>query len=70
MLALREYRTRKGYTQKQIAEIMGVVPSCVTQWESGTRKPNLVMLKKLAGVLECTTDDLLKTITTERTDAS
>lgn len=62
MLALRKYRTKKGYTQKQIAEILEVVPSCVAQWESGARRPNIVMLKKLAEVLECTTDDLLEPI--------
>lgn len=43
MLTLREYRKKKGYTQKQIAEIIGVVPSCVTQWESGVRKPDIVL---------------------------
>lgn len=69
MLALREYRTKKGYTQKQIAEILEVVPSCVTQWESGVRKPDIVMLKRLTEVLGCTADDLLKTIKTERTTA-
>ena len=67
MLALREYRIKKGYTQTQIAEKIGVVPSCVTQWESGVRKPDIVMLKRLAEVLGCTADDLLKTIITERT---
>lgn len=64
MLALREYRQKKGFTQKQIAEILGVVPSCVTQWESGVRKPDLVMLKKLAELLECTADNLLEPIET------
>ena len=68
MLALQEYRKKKGYTQKQIAEIIGVVPSCVTQWESGVRKPDIVMLKKLTEVLGCSADDLLKTITTERNE--
>ena len=43
---------------------MGVSPSCVTQWESGVRRPNVVMLKKLAKLLECTADDLLEPIET------
>lgn len=68
MLALREYRMQKGYTQTQIAKMLGVVPNCVTQWESGVRKPDIVMLKRLAEVLECTADDLLKTINTERNE--
>lgn len=64
MLALYKYRTKKGYTQKQIAEILGVTPNCITQWESGARRPNVVMLKKLAKLLECTADDLLEPIET------
>lgn len=68
MLALREYRTQKGYTQTQIAKMLDFFPSCVTQWESGVRKPDIVMLKKLTEVLECSADDLLKTITTERNE--
>lgn len=62
MIALKEYRVKKGYTQTQIAKKLGVVPSCVTQWESGVRKPDIVMLKRLAEVLECTADELLEPI--------
>ena len=64
MIALKEYRHKKELSQKQIAEKMGVSPSCVTQWESGVRRPNVVMLKKLAKLLECTADDLLEPIET------
>ena len=64
MIALKEKRKKKGYTQTQIAKMLGVVPSCVTQWESGVRKPDIVMLKRLAEVLECTADELLEPIET------
>ena len=64
MIALKEYRHKKELSQKKIAEKMGVSPSCVTQWESGVRRPNVVMLKKLAKLLECTADDLLEPIET------
>lgn len=64
MIALKEHRLAKGYTQKQIADSLGVSPNCVTQWESGVRKPDVVMLKKLAELLECTADDLLEPIET------
>ena len=37
MIALKEYRVRKGYTQKQIAETLKVTTVCITQWESGVR---------------------------------
>lgn len=64
MIALKEYRLKKGFTQKQIAEALGVVPSCVTQWESGVRHPDVFMLKNLAELLDCTTDELLEPIET------
>ncbi len=62
MIALKEYRLKKGFTQKQIAEALGVVPSCVTQWENGVRNPDVFMLKKLAELLDCTTDELLESV--------
>lgn len=64
MIALKEYRVKKGYTQTQVAEALGVTPVCITQWESGVRRPNVVLLKKLAELLECTADDLLEPIET------
>lgn len=64
MIALKEYRVKKGYTQTQVAEALGVTPVCITQWESGVRRPNVIMLKKLAELLECTADDLLEPIET------
>lgn len=62
MTALREYRKRIGLTQKQIADMLGVTAPTVTQWESGERKPNIIMLKKLSVILKCSADDLLKPI--------
>lgn len=65
MKALREYRLNVGWTQAQVAEHLGVQPSAVTMWETGERKPNIVTLKKLAQLFGCTTDELLKDVSTE-----
>ena len=62
VLAIYEYRLKNNLTQAELAKILGVTPNCITQWESGTRKPNIVKLKKLANILKCTADDLLKPI--------
>lgn len=62
MTAIRDYRKRMGLTQKQIADMLGVTAPTVTQWESGERKPNIIMLKKLSVILKCSTDDLLDPI--------
>ena len=65
MKALREYRLKVGWTQAQVAEQLGVRPSAVTMWETGERKPNIIMLKRLADLFDCTTDELLKDIETK-----
>ncbi len=62
MTAIRLYRTKMNLTQKQLADRLQVTASTVTQWENGVRKPNVIMLKKIAAVLKCTTDDLLEPV--------
>lgn len=62
MTAMREYRMKKGLTQAQLAEKIGVTASCITMWENGDRNPNMIALKKLAIVLDCTIDELLAPI--------
>lgn len=65
MIALKEYRLKKGWTQFQLAEHLGLSKGAIGMWETGERKPNIIMLKKLAQLFGCTTDDLLKDISTE-----
>ena len=62
LIALFEYRLKNNLTQAQLAETIGVTPNCITQWESGARKPDIINLKKLANILHCSTDELLKDI--------
>lgn len=62
MTALLEYRQKAGLTQSQLAEKLGVAQSAIANWEARDRKPNIVMLKKLAKILNCTTDELLEPI--------
>ena len=62
MIAIYKYRTALHMTQAQLALMVGVVPSAITQYESGVRKPNILMLKKLARALNTTADALLEPI--------
>ena len=59
MDAITIYRKRLGITQGELAEKLGVAQSSVGNWENGIRKPDVFMLKRIAEVLGCTTDDLL-----------
>lgn len=44
---LKEARLKKGYTQEQIAEKIGVAKSTYTGYEKGTREPNVNTIGKL-----------------------
>lgn len=62
MISIREYREKAGMTQAELAVKCGVVKSTVSMWEVGARKPDIVMLKKLADIFGCSADDMLKSI--------
>lgn len=70
MIAIRKYRRQMGLTQAGLAEILGVSQSTVGMWETGERKPDIIMLKKLTGILGCTADDLLEPIVVKEEKAS
>ena len=46
-----EERKRKGYTQEQLAEKMGVSPQAVSKWENGWNLPDIDDLNRLAELL-------------------
>jgi putative transcriptional regulator len=49
---LRDYRKAKGLTQKQLADKAKISSISINRYESGERKPTVVVAKKLAEVLE------------------
>ena len=64
MNTLRKMRQENRLTQAELAAKIGVNANTVTQWETGARKPNIIMLKRVAKVLNCTTDELLENVGT------
>ena len=44
-------RRARGMTQKQLADVIGVKPQQVANWEQGLRNPKLPALMKLADAL-------------------
>ena len=52
-------RKQMNLTQKELAQLLGVANSTLNQWETGTRRPSIDMLVRLAEVLGCTPNDLL-----------
>lgn len=53
---LKELRLKKGLTQQQIADEIGVNRGSYSNWEKGKREPSFENLIKLADLLEVSLD--------------
>lgn len=56
---IAKMRKLLGYSQAQLAEMMGVAQNTISNWEKGSREPNYETLKKLSRLFNCTIDDLI-----------
>ena len=59
MLTLKKLRQAKGFTQKELAEKVGIRWQVLSSYEQGFRRPDLVTLYNLSVVLGCSMDDLV-----------
>ena len=58
---LRSLREARGYSQREFADAVGVRSvGAVSMWETGERTPRAALLPKIADVLGCTIDELLR----------
>ena len=58
-MRLRERRESLKISQIELAKKVGVTQNTISQWETGSRRPNIDMLVKLTEVFGCTADELL-----------
>lgn len=58
---IKEAREKAGYSQKELAEIIGVAPNTFHGYESGKHDPKSDLLIKIANACHVTTDFLLGT---------
>jgi transcriptional regulator with XRE-family HTH domain/ribosomal protein S27AE len=56
---IAEQRKAKGYTQRQLADILGISDKTVSKWERGNGFPEVSLLLPLCGELEITVNELL-----------
>ena len=56
---LKMARERKGISQKEMSENIGVAKSTYSLYESGNREPNIQTIKKIADILNVSADELL-----------
>ena len=52
-------RRKRGMTQEQLADFLGVTKASVSKWETKQSLPDLLMLPKLAAFFDVTIDQLL-----------
>lgn len=59
MLNLKIMRIRKGMTQTELANKVGVSQNSLSLYETGLRFPRRMILEKLAEILECDIRDIV-----------
>jgi DNA-binding XRE family transcriptional regulator len=57
---VRNIRIKKGMTQSQLANLAGIKQPSLSEIEAGKKMPKLDTAKRIAAVLDCAIDDLLK----------
>lgn len=58
MRGLRNRRRAVGLSQVELAALIGVAQSAVSEWESGKKLPRAAQLPALAAALHCSIDEL------------
>lgn len=55
---IKKYRKEKGYTQRELAEVLGVSVQTISKWETDTGAPDISQVVPLAIALDISTDAL------------
>lgn len=58
MKTIRQLREERGWTQLELANRLGVVPSTVYNWERGRVEPKVSQLRAMAREFEISSDDI------------
>jgi len=61
MIYIARARKKAGLTQKDLQDRLGMRSNAtVSQWESGKRMPRADILPRIADILGCTVDELVR----------
>lgn len=58
-IIIKELRKRRMMTQAEIAKLLNITPSAYSNYEQGTRLPDILILKKLATILGVSLDVII-----------
>ena len=56
---IRMYREQKKLTQAELAKMLNVTPSLISQYESNGKVPNFMLGVKIANILGVTAEELM-----------
>lgn len=59
-MKLRKIRENRGIKASVLAAKMAVDVTTITRWETGARVPDVNTALRLAGILNCSVDELLR----------
>ena len=57
--SIKDNRIAQGYTQKQLAQKIGVTHAAISYWENGVNIPNVKDCWLIADALDITIDELV-----------
>jgi len=55
---IAEFRKKKGFTQEELGQMLGVTNQAVSKWESESSMPDVMMLPHIAAALDVSLEDL------------
>lgn len=58
-LRFKEIRKKRGLTQVELADELGIGQSTISQWERGVSMPEMATAKRAAMILNCSVGELL-----------
>ncbi len=56
---IAECRRKRGYTQLQLSEMLGITDRAISKWETGKSLPDASIMLKLCEILKITVNELL-----------
>lgn len=58
-LLIKEARQKKGYTQSELGDLLGVTNKAISRWENGDSFPDIGVLESLASILDLKIQDIV-----------
>lgn len=55
----KKLRTKKGFTQQNLANILHVDQTTISKWENGIARPDIITVEELAKIFGVSTDEII-----------